>query len=121
MTQRRGEKIGWISGWIGAFVWVFVLSIIMFYHGQIAKALLGFILIFIAIPVIFYFAPWRFPQTKYLNLMIPPYIMLFIAFAWAVFSYGEFKRYGLDWWSMLWLLPSLIPLGLLSSKKWESH
>lgn len=37
--------------------------------------------------------------------------------AWAVWSYGSAKAAGLDWWTLFWFLPLLIPFGSLCQMK----
>jgi len=119
MHNRRGEKIGWTAGWIGGFLWVAVLAVLFLFQGRYPQSILGFALTVIAILAIVYFAPWRFPSTPYWKLMLVPYGVFWLSIIWCVGSYGGFATAGLDWWNFLWVVPCMIPLGILSRRKWE--
>lgn len=121
MKDRVGEKIGWTAGWLGGFIWVFVLSIVFLFQGKIVQGLLGMSLTGIAILSVLFFAPWGFPSTLYRKLMLAPYAVFFIAIAWAIWSYGGLGSAGLTWWNLLWLLPLLLPFGILSKRKWSDY
>jgi hypothetical protein len=119
MTRnRRGEKIGWTAGWIGGFIWVAILSMVFLSQKMVGQGLLGIVLTAGAIAAVFSFAPWRYPLTAYWKLMLAPYGMFFMAIAWAVWSYGSLESLDLNWWNLLWLIPALSPLGILSNRKW---
>lgn len=118
MKDRTGEKIGWTAGWAGGFIWVFILSIVFLFQGKTAQGILGITLVGISAFMIIFFSPWRFPSTNYGKLMLAPYGMFFLSIVWAIWSYGGLSVIGLKWWNMLWLLPMLTPLGILSKRKW---
>jgi hypothetical protein len=118
-TKRRGEKVGWVAGWIGGFVWVAILSIVFICQKKFGQGLLGMVLTAAAIATIFCFAPWRHPLTAYWKLMLAPYGMFCITIAWAIWSYGGIESCDLNWWNLLWIIPSLSPFGILSNRKWE--
>ncbi|OHE58747.1 MAG: hypothetical protein A2Z47_13070 [Thermodesulfovibrio sp. RBG_19FT_COMBO_42_12] len=120
MEGRTGEKIGWSAGWIGGFIWVSILSIVFLFQEKYEQGLLGMALTGVAIATIVFFAPWRFPSTPYWKLMLAPYGMFFLSIAWAIWSYGGLGSVGLAWWNFLWLLPLLIPFGILSKRKWTN-
>lgn len=119
MKDRMGERAGWTAGWAGGFIWVFALSIVFLFQGKIEQGLSGMALTFAAIFTIVFFAPWRFVSTHYWKLMLAPYGMFFISIAWAIWSYGGLNSAGLAWWNLLWVLPALLPLGSLSTRKWS--
>ena len=119
-TNRRGEKIGWTAGWIGGFIWVVMLSIVFLYQKKFGQGLSGLALTGVAIVTIVFFAPWRFPSTPYWKLMLAPYGIFFLSIAWAIWSYGGLGSGGLIWWNFLWLLPLLMPFGILSKRKWAN-
>lgn len=119
MTHRKGEKIGWVAGCIGAFIWVFALSIVFLFKGFLFSGIIGLVLVFVSIIIIFYFVPWRFPSTQYWKLLMPTYLMFALSILWAVFSYEGFKILDFNWWMLLWILPSLIPLSSISKRKWD--
>jgi hypothetical protein len=48
-----------------------------------------------------------------------PYAMFFVSAAWAIWEYGGPHSIGFSWWSLLLLLPLLIPIGSLYNKKWS--
>lgn len=119
MAGRTGEKIGWIAGWSGGFIWVVILSVLFFVQGKWVQGSLGLVITLLASAGIVFFAPWRFHSKPYWLLMIVPYVMFFLAVGWAIGSYGGFRAAGLSWWSLLWLLPLLLPFGGLWKGKWQ--
>jgi hypothetical protein len=118
MDTRTGEKIGWTAGWIGGFVWVAVLSVVFLVQGRHEQGLAGSSLTGIAALVIYFGAPWRFPSTPYWKLMLAPYGIFYLTIAWAVWSYGGLESIALDWWNLLWLLPLMMPFGILGGRTW---
>ena len=118
-TARKGEKIGWSAGWLGGFIWVAILSIVFLYQKKVGQGVWGIVLTGAAIIAVLHFAPWRHPTTPYWKLMMVPYGMFFISIAWAVWSYGGMEAIGLNWWNLLWIIPCLSPLGMLSKRKWS--
>ena len=60
MSERRGEKWGWLGGWLGGFVWVLILSLLLIGQGRTLQAVLGGALVGLAAGVVVGFAPWRF-------------------------------------------------------------
>ena len=120
MAGRTGEKIGWIAGWSGGFIWVAILSVLFFFQGKWIQGALGLGLTAVASAGIVFFAPWRFPKRPYWMLMLAPYVMFFLAVGWAIGSYGGLGAAGLNWRSLLWILPLLIPFGGLWKGKWQN-
>jgi hypothetical protein len=118
MEDRKGEKIGWTAGWMGGFIWVVVLSTVFLFQGKIEQGLSGIIVSSAAIATVIFFAPWRFPSARYWKLMLPPYGIFFLSIAWAIWSYGGLESVRLNWWSLLWFLPLLMPFASLTKRKW---
>ncbi len=113
MSNRRGEKVGWTGGFLGGFTWVAILSTIFLFQGKSLQALVGFVLVAVAVFCVLHFSPWRYPSTPYWKLMIGPYLAFFASMAWAVWL-------GVIDWGTLLLLPLLlIPLGSLYKKRWS--
>ncbi|MDK9723493.1 MAG: hypothetical protein OEL88_01300 [Sterolibacteriaceae bacterium MAG5] len=123
MTQdgRRGEKIGWTVGWTGGFAWLFALACLQLFQGHLRQGLAGLALSGAAVFCILAFAPWRHPTTPLWKLMVPIYLVLFVAVGWAVWIYGGFRTLGLDAWSLLWMAPLLIPLGTSGRRTWQGN
>lgn len=119
MVKRTGEKIGWMAGWLGGFFWVFALSIMFLIQDKWLQGLWGFFLFGLAVLSILFLAPWRHPSTAYWKLMVLPYSVFLGSAAWALWSFGGLKVEGLDGWTLLWLLPLLIPVGVLCKRKWS--
>lgn len=117
MGKRLGEKAGWIGGWAGAFLWVFILSIVWLIQGKTLEGLSGLALICLAALLIFATLPWRHPKTPFWKLMLPAYLVLAFSVTWAVWSLRA-KDSGLNWWSLLWALPLLIPFGTVGRRRW---
>jgi len=118
LENRKGEKIGWTAGWIGGFIWVAILSIIFLFQEKYEQGISGVTLTGIAIVIIYFCSPWRFPSTSYWKLMLAPYGVFYLSIAWAIWSYGGFEAVGLNWWNLLWFFPLMMPLGSLSRRKW---
>jgi len=119
MKSRTGEKIGWTAGWSGGFIWVVILSIIFLIQNNWPQGLLGLLLVGLAVLSIVSSAPWRHPSTPYWKLMVPPYMVLFGALVWGIWVYGGIKDSGLNWSSLLLLLPLLIPVISMGKKTWN--
>jgi hypothetical protein len=116
--KRTGEKAGWILGWLGSFLWVAVLAVIFLVQGRTTEGILGLLLTGIAVLCIFAFAPWRRPAKSFGTLMLPLYLVFFAATAWAIRSYGGLEASGLKWWNAFFILPLLIPLGIMGGRTW---
>lgn len=118
MTNRRGEKAGWIFGWLGGFLWVAVFAVIFLLQGRTVEGIVGLVIWTIAVFFVFVFAPWRHPVKPFWMLMLPLYLVLFASAAWAISSYGGLKNSGLTWWNLFLFIPILIPLGIMGGRKW---
>jgi hypothetical protein len=118
MGKRLGEKAGWMGGWVGAFLWVFILSIVWLVRGKTPEGLSGLALICLAALLIFATLPWRHPKTPFWKLMVPAYVVLGLSVAWAVWSFGAADS-GLNWWSLFWAVPLLIPFGVAGRRRWS--
>jgi hypothetical protein len=119
MKKRNGEKIGWSGGWLGGFLWALILAIVRIVQHRWEEGFIGLFLVALAAFFIFFFAPWRRPDTAYWKLMVPVYVLLFTAVAWAVWTYGGMKAAELDWWSFFWVLPVLMPLFTTGRRTWN--
>jgi hypothetical protein len=104
---------------MGGFIWVFALAALFLYQGKHLQGLLGIALVAAAGAAIVSMAPWRFPSTPYWKLMLAPYGVFLLSIVWAVWSYGGIDTVGWTWWHLIWLLPMVMPFGLLSQRKWE--
>jgi len=120
MQDRRGERVGWILGWLGGFVWVAILSVVFFVQGKPAQASLGLLITGIACASIVWLSPWRHPRVRYRALMVPIYLLFFVAVAWGAWSMGDLRQMGINsWWAVLILLPILTPFWTVGSRCWD--
>jgi len=119
MTNRNGEKVGWIGGWLGGFIWALILAIVFFFQGKRVEGVIGLALVGLAVFFVICFAPWKRPDTAYWKLMLPVYAMFFSAAAWAIWSYGGVKILSLGWWHFSWTLPFFMPLFTLGRRTWN--
>jgi phosphatidylserine synthase len=120
MPVRKQEKVGWIGGWLGGFIWVLILSIVFFVQGKALHAWVGVVITCVASASIVFLSPWRFPKTQYRTLMMPIYVLFFLAIAWGVWSMGDPRQMGINsWWSALVLMPILIPLWTAGNRRWD--
>ena len=118
-SPRTGEKVGWAAGWTGAFVWVLVLSLVFLGQGETAQGLAGVALTLGAAAGIVFFAPWRFPATRYWKLMLVPLGAFLLSILWGAWAFGGLDDGGLAWWNVAWLLPLSIPMLVLGRKRWD--
>jgi len=121
MGERIGEKIGWSGGWCGGFIWVAISSVIFLYRGRWGEGLSGLALVAAAGASIFLAAPWRHPTTPYWRLMLPPFVLLLGSAGWGVWAYGGAEEIGLDWWSLFWILPLLLPFVNAGKIRWQDN
>jgi hypothetical protein len=117
--NRKGEKIGWLGGWFGGFVWLVLLSAVWIFQNKIINGMLGIILFVVAVILVFTLAPWKHPNTKYWKLMLPIYSIFFVSVALCIYFYGGLKNVGLNWFSLFWIIPCLIPFGTIGNRKWN--
>lgn len=115
---RRGEKLGWSVGWLGAFLWVAVVAVVFLFHNAPGKGVGGLLLFGAAVAVIHVSAPWRHPLTPYWKLVLFPYALFCLSLGWALWAFDGVRALDLNWWNAFWLIPALLPLGLLSKRKW---
>ena len=121
MSDRRQEKIGWIGGWSGGFVWVLISSIVVHARGQVAGAAIGFLIVVLAGLAIAMAAPWRHPRTRYRLLMTPIYLLFVASIGWGLWVWDGPRNMGFaSGWSLLVLLPTLMPLWLIGNRRWEN-
>lgn len=122
MASRRQEKIGWIGGWLGGFIWVLLLTVMFFIQDKALQAWIGLLITCGACAVILFFSPWRHPRVLYRLLMTPIYILFFVAIAWGAWALGDLRLMGINsWWSILILLPILIPYWTVGNRRWDEH
>jgi hypothetical protein len=119
MTQRKGEKTGWIVGWLGGFLWLVLLSTVWLFRGKPINGVVGIILFLVAVLMVFVLAPWKHPKTAYWKLMLPIYVLFMAAVAMSIWFEGGVQRLGLSWRSILWLLPLFIPFATVGKRSWN--
>ncbi|MBV5310851.1 hypothetical protein, partial [Chromatium okenii] len=118
INTRRGEQLGWKFGWLGGFIWVAVLSGVFFWQGKWLESASGVLLSITAIAAIHKFAPWHYPTQPYWKLMLAPYSLMGASIVWAIWVFGGITANDFNAWSLLSLLPLLIPFGTLSRRTW---
>jgi len=121
MSNRRGEKIGWIGGWAGGFFWLVLLSVLLLFQGRFVEATAGIGTAAVAFILIVITAPWKHPTVRYWKLMLPLYAVLAVSIVLLLFVFGSPAKAGLSWWSFLWLFPALIPFGTIGKKTWNDN
>jgi phosphatidylserine synthase len=119
MMRRRGEKIGWIGGWLGGFVWLLLLSVIWLFQNRMGDGIIGIVLFTIAIITILVITPWRYPDTRYWKLMLPIYVLFFLAIVLSIYRYGGFENTGLQWTAFFWVIPCFVPVITIGRRTWN--
>jgi hypothetical protein len=119
MSERISEKRGWIGGWLGGFCSVLVLSVAQLAGGKTRQGVIGLLIIAAACAAILVLAPWKHPETTYRRLMLPIYLLFFGAVGWGVWALGP-QGLGIHgWWSLLLLIPIMMPLWLVGARRWR--
>ncbi len=104
--NRNGEKWGWIGGWVGSFLWMPMLgTVILVQRGALWTCMVAFFCSVAAFFSIFFFAPWKHPNTRMWKLMFPLYVLLVIGAVMMILSYEGIRAKNL-----LPLLPGLLPI-----------
>jgi hypothetical protein len=119
MNSRSGEKAGWIGGWTGAFLWALILAILWLAQGKTTPGIVGLTLVLLAAVAVYAAEPWKHPTTQYWKLLLIPFLVLAANVIWAVRSLQGEGDIGLNWWSLLLLLPLLIPFATIGGKRWS--
>lgn len=120
MASRRGERIGWAVGWLGATAWVAVASVVLLARSSWAEGLSGLALAAAVAAGSLSLAPWRHPQTRAWRLLLPLVALLLASVPWALWAWPE-RDGALSWWSLLWLLPLLVPLASIAGMRWADR
>jgi hypothetical protein len=68
--------------------------------------------------VIFARRPWRHPNTPLRRLMVPIYVVFLLAVGVSLALLGGVDGLGLGPWSVFLLLPILLPLWTVGSRRW---
>ena len=119
MGDRSGEKTGWIGGWLGGFIWVVILAIIVLVQGKLLSGLIGLAIAGAAVAYVLVGAPWRHPDTPYWKLMLPVYVLFFVAIAWALWAADDVYSLALNRWHVFLLLPLLTPFWTTGRRRWS--
>jgi hypothetical protein len=118
-TQAQlGAKIGWLAGWLGSFSWVVALAIVFLLQGSTYFGLLGIGLFSLAMILAWYLTPWRYPHIRYWRLMLPLYLVLFLAIIWAIQGFGGWTASGLTLWQVWIMLPLCGPFVTIGWRRW---
>jgi hypothetical protein len=121
MHECKQQKLGWIGGWLGGFFWVLILSVILAIRGETLPAVIGLLIGATAFAAVAFFAPWRHPRTTYRRLLAPIYVLFLCAVGWGIWSFGGPRQIGLNsWWSLLLLLPIMMPMWIVGNRRWEN-
>ena len=119
MANRMGEKLGWLGGWLGGFLWVGLLGLVFLFQGKTVGGLAGLALFGVALVIVILSAPWRHPAVRYWKLMLPVYGLLALSVLWAIWAGGGVQSLGLNPWSLLGMLPLLVPFGTVGRLRWD--
>jgi len=116
---RRGEKIGWLGGFAGAFLWIPALAVVFLVQGKLLAGVIGIALGALGYGTVIRFRPWRYPDTSYWRLMIPPYLALSAAVVWGFWAYGAEAAAEMAWWEIMQLLVLFLPFLTVGNRCWR--
>jgi len=121
MSERKGEKIGWVGGWIGAFIWIVLLAGYLVVQKRYFMSAISLSIFTTAVILVIYLAPWKHPDVRYWKLILPIYAMLIagIITLLGCFGFPGRGQVGYSWWSVLWLLPALLPFRSTGKRTWD--
>ncbi len=119
MSNRKGEKLGWIFGWIGSFSWIFILSIVLIFQGETKNCILGLIIVAMAFFFVFKNAPWRKPDVEFWKLFLPILNTVVVSIFWAYIVYRSEFETAFNWWYILLFIPLIIPIFTIGKRKWS--
>lgn len=119
MQSRMGEKVGWLGGFAGGFLWIPALAVLFLVRGERVAGLVGIALCVLGYSGVVWFSPWRFPDTRYWRLLLPPYLALAAAVVWAVWGFGPRSADALAWWQLGPLLALLSPFVTIGWRRWS--
>ena len=80
---------------------------------------MGLALVGLGYGAVVFFRPWRFPETRYWRLLVVPYLLMFAAVPWAIWSFGPESADDLSWWQMLPLIAVLSPFAAIGWRRWS--
>ncbi len=117
--KQKWMKLGWLSFAIAEVVWIVPFSIIWLIHGKYIFGIMGILLFCIALFLISAFVPWKYPNTKFWKLLIPPYAMFIMSIILLLYVLTGFNnlddiQYG------VWLIPCFVPFFSLGYRTWNS-
>jgi len=99
---------------------VLITSVVMLVRGQATSTAVAFVSVVLAGLATVLLAPWRHPRTPYGLLMAPIYLLFLLSIGWGLWVWDGPRNMGFaSWWSLLVLLPTLIPFWHVGSRRWE--
>jgi len=116
---RRGEKIGWLGGFAGGFLGIPALAVVFLVQGDLLAGLVGIALGVLGYGTVVRFRPWRYPDTPYWRLLIPPYLALIAAVVWGFWAYGAEAAADRSWWEIMQLLVLFLPFVTVGKRCWR--
>ena len=119
LPTRRGEKLGWLGGFAGGFLWILVLALVFLGRGELVAGLVGLAFSVLGYGAVVRLSPWRYPDTPYWRLLLPPYLALVAAVPWAIWGFGPEEAAGLNWWQLMPLLALFSPFVTIGSRRWR--
>jgi len=121
MSNRKGEKAGWIGGWAGGYIWIAVLAVLFLCQDNTAAGLAGIGIFMLGIISVFQTAPWKHPSTPYWKLLIPLYLIIMLGVLWCFWSYGLFSSTNFKIIYIFWIIPLFSPFLTIGRKTWDDH
>ncbi len=120
--EERSRRWGWIIGFMGASLWILLGSIMLFFKPDPVGALLGLVLYFVILFLVFNWTPWKRPDTAFWKMYLVNVVFILSMlpyFAWRFdWSLVDLKNSGI---SPVVLISILIPVFILGRKSWNEQ
>ncbi len=88
-------------------------------QGKLLAGVIGIALGALGYGSVVWFRPWRFPDTPYWRLLIPPYLALSAAVAWGFWAYGVAAAAEMSGWESMQLLVLFLPFVTVGKRCWR--
>lgn len=121
MFKQKGLKLSWYLGWLGTFSWLYGFTVYFFVIRLYVAGVIGLVLSILSILFITLISPWKFPNTKYLYLFLPPLINIILSAIWLIYFLQPITKENISilWFS--WIILTFLPIIQIGKKTWNDY